>query len=117
MPWWFFTNTARNFCIMWASTQYKVDLVKSAVWASMASGRLEDLILISSEKTVFDTLKIHVIIDKFAVVYLCDMSDLIYSYCVLALMMQKFIYSTCANYSKLKINDELHHFNSPWHVF
>ena len=46
----------------------KIDLVKSAVRASMASERLEDLILISSEKTVLDTLKIHVIIDKFAAV-------------------------------------------------
>ena len=34
----------------------------------MASERLEDLILIPSEKTVLDTLKIHVIIDEFAAV-------------------------------------------------
>ena len=46
----------------------KVDIVKSAVRASMASERLEDLILISSEKTVLDTLNIPVIIDKFAAV-------------------------------------------------
>ena len=43
----------------------KVDLVKSA---SMAPGRLEDLILILSEETVLDTLKIHVIIVGFAAV-------------------------------------------------
>ena len=36
----------------------------------MVSERLEDLILISSEKTVLDTLNIPVIIDKFAAVYL-----------------------------------------------
>ena len=46
----------------------KIELVKSAVRASMASERLEDLILISSEKTVLDTLKIHVIMYKFAAV-------------------------------------------------
>ena len=44
----------------------------------MASERLEDLILISSEKTVLDTLNIPVIIDKFAAaplraLYLCDL--------------------------------------------
>ena len=46
-------------------TNSKVNLVKSAVRASMASERLEDLISISSDRTVLDTLKIHVIIDKF----------------------------------------------------
>ena len=46
----------------------KVDLVTSAVRASMVSERLEDLTLISSEKTVLDTLNIPVIIDKFAAV-------------------------------------------------
>jgi len=41
----------------------------------MASERLEDLILISSEKSMLDTLNIPVIIDKFAAVslYLCDL--------------------------------------------
>jgi len=46
----------------------KVDIVKSAVRSSMASERLEDLILILSEKTVLDTLNISVIVDKFAAV-------------------------------------------------
>ena len=46
----------------------KVDIVKSAVRASMTSERLEDLILISSEKGVLDTINISVIIDKLAAV-------------------------------------------------
>jgi len=49
-----------------------VDIVKSVVRASMASERLEDLNLISSEKTVFDTLNIPVITDTFAAVP-CDL--------------------------------------------
>jgi len=44
----------------------KVDIVKSAVRASMASERIADLILIFSENTVLDTLNIPVIIDTFA---------------------------------------------------
>ena len=50
----------------WAHS--KVDIVKSAVRASMTSERLEDLVLISSEKGVLDTINISVIIDKFAAV-------------------------------------------------
>lgn len=46
----------------------KVDIVKSAVRASMTSERLEDLMLISSEKVVLDSINISVIIDKFAAV-------------------------------------------------
>jgi len=44
----------------------KVDIVKSAVRASMASERLEDLILISSEKKVLDR-------PLYQEPYLCDL--------------------------------------------
>ena len=44
----------------------KVDIVKSAVRSSMTSERLEDFILISSEKTVLDSIELDVIVDKFA---------------------------------------------------
>jgi len=44
----------------------KVDIVKSAVRASMTSERLEDLILISSEKVVLDNIDLSTIVDKFA---------------------------------------------------
>ena len=43
-----------------------MDIVKSAVRSSMTSERLEDFILISSEKTVLDSIKLAVIVDKFA---------------------------------------------------
>lgn len=44
----------------------KVDIIKSAVRASMTSERLEDLILISSEKVLLDNINLSVVIDKFA---------------------------------------------------
>ena len=37
----------------------KVDIVKSAVRSSMTSEILEDFILISSEKTVLDSIELH----------------------------------------------------------
>ena len=43
----------------------KVDIVKSAVISSL-SERLEDVPLISSEKTVLDSIELAVIVDKFA---------------------------------------------------
>ena len=43
----------------------KVD-IELAVRASMISERLEDLILISSEKILFDNINLSVVIDKFA---------------------------------------------------
>jgi len=49
-------------------THSKVDILKSAVRASMASERLEDLNLFSSEKVVLNTLNFPVMIDKFAAV-------------------------------------------------
>ena len=51
---------------IYLSGSYANDVI--AVRSSMASERLEDLILISSEKTVLDTLNISVIVDKFAAV-------------------------------------------------
>ena len=44
----------------------KVDLVKSAVRASMTSDRLEDLVIISSEKNVVDNVEIHAVVSRFA---------------------------------------------------
>ena len=44
----------------------KVDIVRSAVRSSMTSERLEDFILISSEKTSLDSIELAVIVDKFA---------------------------------------------------
>lgn len=44
----------------------KVNIVKSAVRSSMNSERLEDFILISSEKTVLGSIELAVIVDKFA---------------------------------------------------
>ena len=44
----------------------KVDIVKSAVKSSMTSERLEDFLLISSEKTVHDSIELAVTVDKFA---------------------------------------------------
>ena len=44
----------------------KVD-IELAVRASMISERLEDLILISPEKILFDNINLSVVIDKFAV--------------------------------------------------
>ena len=44
----------------------KVDLVKSAVRASMGSERLENLILISAEKSVLDSIKMTGVVNKFA---------------------------------------------------
>ena len=45
----------------------KVDLVKSAVRASMGSDRLADLVLISSEKATLDELNMSSVVDRFAV--------------------------------------------------
>ena len=44
----------------------KVDIVKSAVRSSITSERLEDFILISSERTVLDSIELAVIVDQFA---------------------------------------------------
>ena len=44
----------------------KVDLIKSAVRASMTSERLEDLVLISAEKTVLDSVELSSVINSFA---------------------------------------------------
>ena len=44
----------------------KVDIVKSALRSSMTSERLEDFILISSEKSVLDSIELAVIVDKIA---------------------------------------------------
>jgi hypothetical protein len=44
----------------------KVDLVKSAVRASMTSDRLEDLVLISSEKNIVDKVDLSVVVTRFA---------------------------------------------------
>jgi len=44
----------------------KVDLIKSAVLASMSSERLEDLVTISSEKSLLDSLDPLTIVDRFA---------------------------------------------------
>jgi hypothetical protein len=46
----------------------KVDLVKSAVRSSMCSDRLENLVLISSEKTIVDSLDVKTVIDRFALI-------------------------------------------------
>ena len=45
----------------------KVDIAKSAVKSSMTSERLEDFLLISSQKTLLDSIELAVIVDKFAV--------------------------------------------------
>ena len=44
----------------------KVDLIKPAVSASMGSERLEDLVLISSEKSVLDSIEMCAVVDRFA---------------------------------------------------
>jgi hypothetical protein len=44
----------------------KIDLVKSAVRASMASDRLEDLVLILSEKNIVDNVDSSAIVTRFA---------------------------------------------------
>jgi len=44
----------------------KVDLIKSAVLASMSSERLEDLVTISSEKSLLGSLDPLSIVDRFA---------------------------------------------------
>lgn len=44
----------------------KVDLVKSAIRASMCSDRLEDFIILSSEKTVLDNISLSNVVDRFA---------------------------------------------------
>ena len=43
-----------------------MDIDKSAVRSSMTSERLEDFVLISSEKAVLDSIELAVIVDKFA---------------------------------------------------
>ena len=45
----------------------KVDLIKSAVRSSMSTDGLESLVMISSEKSIVDSLDIKTIIDRFAV--------------------------------------------------
>ena len=44
----------------------KVDLVKTAVHLSMTSDRLQDLVLLSAEKTALDAVDINLVIDRFA---------------------------------------------------
>ena len=44
----------------------KVDLIKPAVSASMGSERLEDLVLISSEKSVLGSIEMYAVVDRFA---------------------------------------------------
>ena len=46
----------------------KVDLVKSAVRASMGSDRLEDLVIISSEKSIVDSVDLALVVNQFSVV-------------------------------------------------
>ena len=43
-----------------------MDLVKTAVRSSMTSGRLQDLVLLSAEKTVLDAVDITSVINRFA---------------------------------------------------
>jgi hypothetical protein len=45
----------------------KVDIVKSAVRASMTSFRLEDYVIISSEKNMLDTVSLSAVVDRLAV--------------------------------------------------
>lgn len=44
----------------------KVDLVKSAIRASMSSDRLEDFIILSCEKTLLDNISLSAVVDRFA---------------------------------------------------
>ena len=44
----------------------KVDLVKTAVRSSMTSDRLQDLVLLSAEKTVLDAVDINSVVNRFA---------------------------------------------------
>ena len=46
----------------------KVDLIKSAVRACMLSDRLEDLVIISSEKSVVDSLDLSSVVNRFAMI-------------------------------------------------
>ena len=45
-----------------------MDLIKSAVRASMTSDRLEDFVIISCEKNVTDSIALSAIVDRFAAV-------------------------------------------------
>lgn len=44
----------------------KVDLIKSAIRARMGSDRLEDLVIVSSEKHILDNLDLFAVVDRFA---------------------------------------------------
>jgi hypothetical protein len=44
----------------------KVDLIKSAIRARMGSERLEDLVIVSSEKQILDNLDLFAVVDRFA---------------------------------------------------
>jgi hypothetical protein len=46
----------------------KVGLIKSAVRACMLSDRLEDLVIISSEKLVVDSLDLSSVVNRFAMI-------------------------------------------------
>lgn len=46
----------------------KVDLIKSAVRACMLSDRLEDLVIISTEKSVVDSLDLSSVVNRFAMI-------------------------------------------------
>ena len=44
----------------------KVDLVKSVVRASMGSERLDNLVLVSEDKSVIDSIKMSDVVNKFS---------------------------------------------------
>ena len=60
-------NIASNVCKTASRERAhsKVDIVKSAIRSSMTSERLKDFILISSEKTVLNSIELAVVVDKF----------------------------------------------------
>ena len=43
-----------------------MDIIKSAVRASMTAERLEDMVIISSEKKTLDALSLTAVVDRFA---------------------------------------------------
>jgi len=45
---------------------HQIDLVKSAVRASMGSERLEHLVFISSEKSALDSVNVSAVVSRFA---------------------------------------------------
>jgi hypothetical protein len=62
-----YTNSSGNFYILRSrGPTVKFTIFKSAARASMTSERLEDFILISSEKAVLDNIDLSVTVIKFA---------------------------------------------------